>query len=181
MRKKHPGGRGHRAGNKYERFTVTLPPDLKALLDEWAVEGGVSRSEALAQVIEERGQVLARAKQLGVTLERERLPRKWPEGVREHMEALEARFPRGGQAIQGELLAPAPADPAEEELRLADGPPVTALSPYAAVIVADLGAGARLTRNPGESWRLARPDGTFRTVRGDTIFGLLASGVLTVG
>lgn len=47
------GGRGRRAENKYERFTVTLPPELKEYLDTLSQQRGVSRSEAVALVLTE--------------------------------------------------------------------------------------------------------------------------------
>lgn len=45
------GGRGHRSPNPYARVTVSLPPDLLALLDQYATVGDVTRSAALAQII----------------------------------------------------------------------------------------------------------------------------------
>lgn len=50
---KAKGGRGQRAENKYERFTVTLPPELKVYLDSLATAQGSGRSETLAKLLEE--------------------------------------------------------------------------------------------------------------------------------
>lgn len=47
---KSRGGRGHKSENKYERLTVTMPPDLLARLDEFALARDLSRSEALTQL-----------------------------------------------------------------------------------------------------------------------------------
>lgn len=44
---KSVGGRGHKAENKYERLTVTMPPELLERLDALAARRGISRSEAL--------------------------------------------------------------------------------------------------------------------------------------
>ena len=49
---KHKGGRGKTATNKYERFTVTMPPDLLARLDEYASARSLPRSEALALLLD---------------------------------------------------------------------------------------------------------------------------------
>lgn len=49
---KSRGGRGHKAENKYERFTVSVPPHVLALLDEYAGARGVNRSEALVMMVE---------------------------------------------------------------------------------------------------------------------------------
>lgn len=51
MTVKAKGGRGHKAENPYERFTVSLPPDLKVWLDQQAQQQGVTRSEALASLL----------------------------------------------------------------------------------------------------------------------------------
>ena len=53
MTGKAKGGRGKKARNPYERFTVTLPPDLKVWLDDRAARQHLTRSEALALVLEE--------------------------------------------------------------------------------------------------------------------------------
>lgn len=53
MAGKAKGGRGKKAKNPYERFTVTLPPDLKEWLDDRATRQNLSRSEALALLLEE--------------------------------------------------------------------------------------------------------------------------------
>ncbi len=52
---KHRGGRGRRALNKHESFSVSLPPHLKAVLDSW-VTPELSRSEVLAQLVEAHAQ-----------------------------------------------------------------------------------------------------------------------------
>lgn len=54
---KHRGGRGRRAVNKHESFSVSLPPHLKALLDGW-VTHDLSRSEVIGQLIEAHAQAL---------------------------------------------------------------------------------------------------------------------------
>lgn len=51
MTKKHVGGRGRKASNKHQTFSVSLPPHLKAALDA-AVTEEVSRSEIVAGLIE---------------------------------------------------------------------------------------------------------------------------------
>lgn len=53
MTEKAKGGRGKKAKNPYERFTVTLPPDLRVWLDGEAQRQGVTRSEALAALLTE--------------------------------------------------------------------------------------------------------------------------------
>ncbi len=53
---RHPGGRGRKAEHKHITFTVSLPPDLKALLDEWTTPD-TSRSEVVAQLIRDKVQV----------------------------------------------------------------------------------------------------------------------------
>lgn len=55
---KHRGGRGRRAPNKHESFSVSLPPHLKALLDSW-VTPELSRSEVVAQLVEAHAQAVA--------------------------------------------------------------------------------------------------------------------------
>lgn len=50
MEKKHLGGRGRKASNKHQVFSVSLPPELKVLLDSWVTQE-VSRSELVAQLI----------------------------------------------------------------------------------------------------------------------------------
>lgn len=49
---KSVGGRGKRAENKYERFTVTAPPELLVRLDEYAAARDISRSEAFALLVD---------------------------------------------------------------------------------------------------------------------------------
>lgn len=50
---KHMGGRGLKAGqNKYERFSVTLPPHTVRALEEYAAAKNLSRSEAIADMLE---------------------------------------------------------------------------------------------------------------------------------
>lgn len=51
MTKKHVGGRGRKASNKHQSFSISLPPHLKAVLDA-AVTEEVSRSEVVAGLIE---------------------------------------------------------------------------------------------------------------------------------
>jgi hypothetical protein len=51
MTKKHVGGRGRKASNKHQTFSISLPPHLKAALDA-AVTEEVSRSEVVAGLIE---------------------------------------------------------------------------------------------------------------------------------
>lgn len=51
MTKKHVGGRGRKAGNKHQTFSISLPPHLKSALDA-AVTEEVSRSEVVAGLIE---------------------------------------------------------------------------------------------------------------------------------
>jgi predicted transcriptional regulator len=53
MADRNKGGRGLKAEKPYERFTVTLPPDLKERLDTLAQSRELSRSETLAAVLEE--------------------------------------------------------------------------------------------------------------------------------
>ncbi|WP_412030615.1 hypothetical protein [Deinococcus yunweiensis] len=55
---KHRGGRGRRAPNKHESFSVSLPPHLKALLDGWVTDD-LSRSEVIGQLIEAHAKALA--------------------------------------------------------------------------------------------------------------------------
>jgi hypothetical protein len=58
MTTKHPGGRGRRAQNKHETFSVSLPPDLKAHLDAWTTPE-VSRSEVVAGLVRAHAAQLA--------------------------------------------------------------------------------------------------------------------------
>lgn len=51
MTKKHVGGRGRKASNKHQTFSISLPPHLKEALDR-AVTEEVSRSEVVAGLIE---------------------------------------------------------------------------------------------------------------------------------
>lgn len=51
MTKKHVGGRGRKASNKHQTFSVSLPPHLKEALDR-AVTEEISRSEVVAGLIE---------------------------------------------------------------------------------------------------------------------------------
>jgi Arc/MetJ-type ribon-helix-helix transcriptional regulator len=53
---KHPGGRGRKAEHKHITFTVSLPPDLKAVLDSW-VTSETSRSEVVAQLVRQKAQI----------------------------------------------------------------------------------------------------------------------------
>jgi hypothetical protein len=53
---RHPGGRGRKAEHKHITFTVSLPPDLKALLDDWTTPD-TSRSEVVAQLIRDKVQL----------------------------------------------------------------------------------------------------------------------------
>jgi hypothetical protein len=49
---KHMGGRGLKAGqNKYERFSVTLPPHVVRALERYAEKKTLSRSEAIAEMV----------------------------------------------------------------------------------------------------------------------------------
>lgn len=140
MGKKHLGGRGHRAEKKYERFTVTLPPDLKTQLDAWATAAGLSRSEMLAQVVEERA-TATEGKQ-AATLPALSLPSTQEQD----------------QAVLGEVGGP--------------------LTPYQAQLVEALRQGATLSRAPGGTWRLTQPGKLERSVRGDSVQGLLDRGNL---
>ncbi|MEF2280484.1 ribbon-helix-helix protein, CopG family [Deinococcus sp. YIM 134068] len=140
MGDKHRGGRGHRVEKKYERFTVTLPPNLKAQLDAWATAAGLSRSEMLAQVIEER-----------------------------------ARATEGKQAAT--LPALPPPSPQEQD-RAVFGEVSGPLTPYQAQLVEALRRGATLSRAPGSAWRLTQPGELERSVRGDSVQGLLDRGDL---
>ena len=58
---KHRGGRGRRAKNKHETITVSLPPNLKALLDGWVTDE-ISRSEIVARLIEAHAATLEAGK-----------------------------------------------------------------------------------------------------------------------
>ena len=49
---KSVGGRGHKAENKYERFTATIDPALLARLDAFAAERDLPRSEALSKLLD---------------------------------------------------------------------------------------------------------------------------------
>lgn len=51
MAHKHLGGRGRKTRNKYQVFSVSIPPELKILLDSWVTEE-LSRSEVVAQLIQ---------------------------------------------------------------------------------------------------------------------------------
>jgi len=138
--KKHVGGRGHRAGKKYERFTVTLPPDLKVQLDAWATAARLSRSEMLAQVIEERAK------------------------------AIEGK--------QAPTLPPLSLASAQEQDRAVLGQVGGPLTPYQAQLVEAMRAGATLSRAPGGAWRLTQPGELERSIRGDSVQGLLDRGDL---
>jgi len=137
---KHRGGRGNRTENKYERFTVTLPPALKTQLDTWATAARLSRSEMLAQVIEERATATER-KQAAT------LPALPPVGPQEQ-----------DRAVLGEVGG--------------------SLTPYQAQLVEALRGGATLSRAPGGAWRLTQPGELERSVRGDSVQGLLDRGAL---
>lgn len=137
---KSRGGRGHRSEKKYERFTVTLPPDLKTQLDAWATAAGLSRSEMLAQVIEER-----------------------------------ARATEGKQAA---TLPALPLPSTQEQDRAVLGEVGGQLTPYQAQLVEALRGGATLSRAPGGAWRLTQPGELERSVRGDSVQGLLDRGDL---
>ena len=52
MRDKAKGGRGRRAENPYDRFTVTLPSEQKTALDALAKAAGISRSEMLSKILD---------------------------------------------------------------------------------------------------------------------------------
>lgn len=52
MTDKARGGRGLKSENKYERFTVTVPPAVLELLDQYAETRQVSRSEAFVMIVE---------------------------------------------------------------------------------------------------------------------------------
>lgn len=52
---KHLGGRGRRTDNKFQTITISLPPELKALLDSWASKE-LNRSQVVAQLIEAQAQ-----------------------------------------------------------------------------------------------------------------------------
>lgn len=52
---RHLGGRGRRAESKYQTITISLPPELKTLLDSWT-SPEISRSQVVAQLIEARAQ-----------------------------------------------------------------------------------------------------------------------------
>lgn len=49
---KSRGGRGHKAENRYERFTASVPPHVLALLDGYAAAHNLNRSEALVMMLE---------------------------------------------------------------------------------------------------------------------------------
>lgn len=51
MTEKAKGGRGKKAKNPYERFTVTVPPELRVWLDGEAQRQGVTRSEVLTLLL----------------------------------------------------------------------------------------------------------------------------------
>lgn len=55
---KHQGGRGIKAGeNKYERFSVSVPPDVFEALNRYAEQKGVNRSEALTLMVQRHEKV----------------------------------------------------------------------------------------------------------------------------
>lgn len=70
--KKHPGGRGRRAENKHETFSVSLPPHLKALLDSW-VTPAVSRSEVIARLIQAQADASSTLQSKGMSTPQARL------------------------------------------------------------------------------------------------------------
>jgi hypothetical protein len=51
MPAKNKGGRGHKSDKRYERFTVTLPPDLKEQLDTLAASWELTRSGLLSLIM----------------------------------------------------------------------------------------------------------------------------------
>lgn len=51
MPAKNKGGRGHKSDKRYERFTVTLPPDLKEQLDTLAASWELTRSGLLSLIL----------------------------------------------------------------------------------------------------------------------------------
>lgn len=53
MTEKAKGGRGKKAKNPYERFTVSVPPELRVWLDGEAQRQGVTRSEVLTLLLTE--------------------------------------------------------------------------------------------------------------------------------
>jgi hypothetical protein len=72
------GGRGRKARNKYQVFSVSVPLELKILLDSW-VTPEVSRSEVIAGLIQNHADALAAADaQANMPLEAPRKPRKVP-------------------------------------------------------------------------------------------------------
>jgi hypothetical protein len=59
---KSRGGRGHKAENPYERFTASVPPHVLALLDEYAADKGLNRSEMLSAMVERHTKMWPRRK-----------------------------------------------------------------------------------------------------------------------
>lgn len=78
MTKKHVGGRGRKASNKHQTFSVSLPPHLKELLDSWTTEE-VSRSELIGQLVQAHAQALAAPAITPATPQPHRKARKGPE------------------------------------------------------------------------------------------------------
>lgn len=55
---KHMGGRGLKAGqNKYERLSVTLPPHVVQAVERYAEKKTLSRSEAIAEMLDRHEKV----------------------------------------------------------------------------------------------------------------------------
>lgn len=49
---KHMGGRGLKAGpNKYERFSISIPPTALEAITRYAEAKGLNRSEAIAEMV----------------------------------------------------------------------------------------------------------------------------------
>lgn len=71
MTEKAKGGRGKKAKNPYERFTVTLPPDLRVWLDDEAQRRGVGRSEALAVLLTDSRARMRQMEKIGWALPKE--------------------------------------------------------------------------------------------------------------
>lgn len=84
MEKKHVGGRGRKAIGKHKTFGVSLPPDLKTLLDSWVTDD-LSRSGVVAELIQEHAALLVAAEARSASpLQASREPKnpraKTPEG-----------------------------------------------------------------------------------------------------
>ena len=57
MANKSKGGRGRKSENPYRRFTVSVPREVLHVLDQYAEQRGVSRSEALVMMVERHQKV----------------------------------------------------------------------------------------------------------------------------